>query len=502
MEELWVAEAWSKQLTEAELRLLERVEKGMALTADVSRADVLMFVREGDLAVAVAQVKPHSIATLYRQSWIGQRRPLDEDPLIAAALTNGKRGQRQRNLLEQATPIIQQVWPVVVESGRVIGALQVETNLIAWERHKRRHTSFQRAVKWLQGMTLRGDLASADSLARFGEWDGVLFVDDSYHIRYLSGIANNLYRRLGYLDELQGQHIGDLQTKDELLVRQAFKTRTCQMHQVSEGARYWTRSVVPLWSYGSLSWPFGRQRQGQLTLRGALVMVHDETEKRRKAQELQVLSTMIREVHHRVKNNLQTVASILRMQSRRADDSDVQLQLSEAVNRVMAIAVIHEFLSQDDDQSINVRDVCQRIATQTQRAAIQPGRQIVLRTQGPPIYLPSQQATACALVANELLLNALEHGFGSREAGTVTMRLQDLGDEMALEVVDDGSGLPEHFDLERTDSLGLNIVRTLVEGDLKGQFSMERAFPGTRAVVQFRKDPYGGDETVFADPIG
>jgi two-component sensor histidine kinase len=218
------------------------------------------------------------------------------------------------------------------------------------------------------------------------------------------------------------------------------------------------------------------------------VLVHDETEEREKAVQLQVLSTMIKEVHHRVKNNLQTVASILRMQSRRASDPEVQLQLNEAVNRVLAVAFIHEFLSRESDQSINIREVCQRILTQTQRAALAPDKQIALRIEGPPIYLPSQQATACALVANELLLNALEHAFAGRDEGTVWLSLLDEGDRVVMEVVDDGVGLPEDAASDPATSLGLTIVRTLVQGDLKGQFAMQRATPGTRAIVSFNKD--------------
>jgi two-component sensor histidine kinase len=222
-------------------------------------------------------------------------------------------------------------------------------------------------------------------------------------------------------------------------------------------------------------------------------MVHDDTEARRRAMELRVLSTMIKEVHHRVKNNLQTVASILRMQGRRSENPDTRLQLTEAVNRVLAVAVIHEFLSRDDDQSINIRDVCQRIVTQTQRAAMQPDKQIAMRTQGPPIYLPSQQATACALIANELLLNALEHAFQDRPSGQVLVRLIDEGDRVTMEVTDDGTGLPEGFDPSESSDLGLTIVRTLVESDLKGQFSVENADPGTKVCVTFEKGPSNPD---------
>jgi two-component sensor histidine kinase len=483
---------WRSGFSDDELQLLERVECGMSLTADISRADVMLLVQQDDAALVIAQSQPHSIASLYRSPWIDRLLPLSDYPLLAAGLRDGRRTSEHRlNLLEQGTPIVEQVLPIVSEAGRPIAVLQIETNMIAWERHRRRHQSFRSAVGWLQEMTLRGELACAQRLSPFGEWDGVLFVDHEYRIRYLSGIANNLYRRLNYLKELQGEHIGDLNTKDELLVRLALETCDCQEHEVLEGSRYWNRKVVPILSYETGRWPFVA-KTSKAMLRGALIMVHDETEEREKAVELHVKTTMIKEVHHRVKNNLQTVASILRMQSRRAENPEVQLQLNEAVNRVLAVAVIHEFLSHDDDQAINIRDVCQRIVTQTQRAAVLPDKQITLRVQGPAIYLPSQQATACALVANELLLNSLEHAFNGRERGTVLMQLADEGDQVVLEVIDDGVGLLEAAEREPSGSLGLTIVRTLVEGDLKGQLVMERVDPGTRVIVRFRKEVRSG----------
>lgn len=463
----------------------------MPLAADVSRADMTLLIQQGDAALVIAQAFPRSIASLYRSSWVGRLLALEEHPRLAAGLREGRRTPEfRRNLLPEGTPIVEQVLPIVNQAGRPIAVLQVETNLIAWERHRRRHSSFRAAVGWLQEMTLAGELASAQSLSPFGEWDGILYVDQNLIIRYLSGIANNLYRRLGYLTDLHGKHIGDQNTKDELLVREAIQSRECREHEVLEGSRYWTRKVVPLWGADPARWPFGA-RPTKITPRGALVMVHDETEEREKALELHVKSTMIKEVHHRVKNNLQTVASILRMQSRRSADAEVQTQLNEAVNRILAVAVIHEFLSHDDDQAINIRDVCQRIVTQTQRAALAPDKQIALRVQGPAIYLPSQQATACALVTNELLLNCLEHAFTGREQGNVLLELTDQGDQVVIEVIDDGIGLAEPAGAEPSSSLGLTIVRTLVEGDLKGQFQMSRADPGTRVVIRFPKEARG-----------
>lgn len=485
--------AWSSELSADHVALLRCIEGGLPLLADISRADVSLIVRDRGHAVVVAQAQPRSIASVYRQPWIGRRIPEEESEPVTDGLVRGRGGRRQVKLLEQGATIVQQVYPILYQDKAIPAVLQIETSLIAWERQKRRHESFRQAVDMLRDMVLRGDMADAASLPPFTEWDGILFVDDKFHIRYLSGIANNLYRRLGYLDELHGRHIGDLQTHDELLVRQAFASHACQHHQVMEGNLNWTRVVVPIWSYPPAWWPFGRNGQRQPVLRGALVMVHDNTEALRKAQELQVLTTMVQEVHHRVKNNLQTVASILRMQARRAESEEARLLLHEAVNRVLAVSVIHEFLSRDEQQVINIRDVCQRIVTQTQRAAMQPEKSIALQVDGPSIYLPSQQATACALVANELLLNALEHAFQGRSRGSVTLNLTDRGDEAVLQVSDDGIGLPANFDLDAAESLGLSIVRTLVEGDLKGRLVLEPGQPGTRVIVTFQKGQLDDD---------
>lgn len=480
-------ETWGSELSTAQLHLLERVEQGLPLVADLSRADATLLVKHGAEAVVVAQARPHSIASVYRQSWVGRRLSLSENPLLVTGLQEGRREQRQIKLLDQGATIVQQVFPILLAGKPIPAVMQLETSLIAWERQKRRDASFRQAVSWLHEMVLRGDLLGVGASMVFSEWDGVLMVDTAYRIRYLSGIANNLYRRLGYLDELRGQHIGDLQTHDEMLIRAAFESLTCQQHQVEEGSRNWTRVVVPIWSYAPSHWPFNRNGQSKPRLRGALVLVHDNTEALRKAQELKVLATMVKDVHHRVKNNLQKVASLLRMQARRASNEETRVQLEEAVNRILAVSTIHEFLSHSADQLINIREISQRIVAKTQRSALHPDAAISLRVNGPSIYLTTKQATACALVIDELVLNALKYAFSEHSDGVVTIDLFDLGDQVRIEVADNGVGLPEGFDWQTSETLGLGIVRILVEDDLKGKFSLEPGQPGTRAIVVFKK---------------
>jgi two-component sensor histidine kinase len=201
-------------------------------------------------------------------------------------------------------------------------------------------------------------------------------------------------------------------------------------------------------------------------------MLHDDTDIRRQDQEMRIKNVLIQEVHHRVKNNLQTIAGLLRMQIRRVESEEARQVLEETLSRILSVAVIHEFLSSDSSNVINIKEVGQRIISQLQYGMLSPDSKIQLELSGEPIYLPARQATSCALIINELVQNAIEHGFEQKKEGIVRVNLEDSGDEVMIRVADNGDGLPGDFHLEDTDSLGLQIVRILVEGDLKGQIQL------------------------------
>src|SRR5439155_16483578 len=137
-------------------------------------------------------------------------------------------------------------------------------------------------------------------------------------------------------------------------------------------------------------------------------------EERRKDQELSIKSAMIQEIHHRVKNNLQTIASLLRLQARRTGSPEVGDMLRETINRILSIAVVHESLSHDESSIIDVKEVCQRIIAEVTQGILDPDKHIHFAIRGTDLPLPAQQATSCALIVNELLQNAVKHAFRGR----------------------------------------------------------------------------------------
>ena len=165
--------------------------------------------------------------------------------------------------------------------------------------------------------------------------------------------------------------------------------------------------------------------------------------------------------------------------------------LDESVNRVLSVAVVHEFLSQNATGTINLYEVAHRILTQMQQGLIDPSKHIQLNVKGDAIWLPAERATQCALVINELVQNALEHGLEHRDQGMVSVELVDLGDQVQIIVSDNGEGLPEGFELSTSSNLGLRIVRNLVERDLRGKFEL-LSDAGTQAMVIFAKSVLGG----------
>lgn len=476
--------------------LLQQLQAVLPVLADLSRADLLLYRMTGDdSAVIVEHARPNSLSPLYSESLVGTAVTAAERPDVLKAFGSRHWRRRVRTATVRGAPIARELLPIYDEAGRVFAVLGIDASWLAHERQLRRSQVFRWALHRLQETVLRGEMIGAEALSPFGEHDGIVVVDQELRIRYVSGIATNLYRRLGYLENLVGQHISVLETHDEALAVAALRERRCLEEQGTEHDFTWVRKAIPLRAR-DLRPLFSRLRRGNSRPAGVLITIHDATEALRREQELKIKVAMIQEIHHRVKNNLQTIASLLRLQARRSPDPTVQHMLAESINRILSVAVVHEFLSQDDLAAISIREVSQRILGQTVAGVVDPNKQISFKLQGSSLYLPTQQATVCALVINELVQNALEHGYDRRDQGLITVTLTDDGERVTILVEDDGEGLPEGFNVATDGSLGLRIVQTLVEADLKGRFVLESvgsSDQGVRATVTFPKSTLGGE---------
>jgi two-component system, sensor histidine kinase PdtaS len=474
-------------LAEDERQLLARIAGHLPLLADLTHADVALFTRSGPDAAMIALAQPVPVPSLHNQPPTLHTVSREEAPAVFRVLSSTRGRGVVGGTVIRGAPVLEEVFPIVNDRRQVIGALRSEMLLIEHERQRKRDATFRRAIARARGLIVSGRMRGGERLGRLGVHDGVMVIDASGRIEYLSAPAEHLYRRLGYADNLVKTQLQELET-NEYICFKAMERGVCLEQRVQEHDLVWIKRVVPLTAVAGerlvRRWGLQPRSSGPT---GAIVAIQDVTDEMRKEQELKIKTAMIQEIHHRVKNNLQTIAALLRLQARRTDDARVAEQLRESIGRILSIAVVHEFLSHDETSSINIHEVCNRILAEVRSGILDQSRGLALVLEGTRTFtLPAQQATSCALIINELVQNAVEHAFPAGESGTIAVRLSERDDSLCVEIADDGRGLPEGFDLRTQGGLGLQIVQTLVREDLKGDFQLVNG-RGVSAIVSFPK---------------
>jgi two-component sensor histidine kinase len=307
--------------------------------------------------------------------------------------------------------------------------------------------------------------------------DGLLILDVDGVVDFASPNALSAYRRLGLAADLVGARLSSLTASlasargpvDEDLAVVA-SGRAARTTEVADRHAHVLLRSIPLVAAGERT--------------GALVLVRDVTEVRRRERELVSKDATIREIHHRVKNNLQTVAARLRLQARRIASPEARSALEEAVQRVGSIAIVHEALSMAPDETVDFDEVADRVCAMVAELTPADARVVPHRT-GSFGALAAETATPLAMALTELLQNAVEHGLGGRSRGEASLEIaaRRSPGRLAVEVRDTGVGLPAGFDPGESGRLGLQIVRTLVVGELGGSLEFAAREGGGTAVA-------------------
>jgi two-component sensor histidine kinase len=383
----------------------------------------------------------------------------------------------------RGVPIRRESIPVV-RDGAVIAVIERSTNLSSARTPSRLELTYLKGADDLAQMVAAGTFpypGEEPVLVRSPRvGDGLFRLGRSGRVGYASPNALSAYRRLGLTADLVGAELGPLTSRlcapglpaDDSLMVTASGRSPRETEVEGNGSVVQLRSI-PLVVDGLRT--------------GALVLVRDVTELRHRERELMTKDATIREIHHRVKNNLQTVAALLRLQARRTRAPEARAALEEAMRRVGSIATVHETLSHTPEEIVDFDDIAHRVAAMAGEVSA-PEVRVFPEVSGRFGLLPAAIATPLALVLTELLQNALQHGLagwpGPASAGSVLVTATRNAARLTVGVEDNGAGLPDGFSLEATASLGLQIVRTLVETELGGQLVIApRQGGGTRVVV-------------------
>ncbi|MDA2803694.1 sensor histidine kinase [Nocardiopsis suaedae] len=497
-------------LKTADLEWLHSLVSDWQLLADLSFADLVLWVRlrDGSGWVAVSQMRPTTGPTAFQDDLVeavlpdevgdvadeGERiRMASRLALIDRAWAEGRICREGDPDWSGGVPVREETIPVR-RQGKLIGVIQRSTNLSSARTPSRLELTYLQSASDLAQMIAEGAFPFSDQgplmvrSPRVG--DGLLRLDRDGEVVYASPNALSAYRRLGLTADLVGARLArttlDLaaagDARDESLTWTA-GGRVPQESEVEARGSTVQLRAIPLITEGVRI--------------GALVMVRDVTELRRRERELMTKDATIREIHHRVKNNLQTVAALLRLQSRRLDSTEGQAALDEAVRRVGSIAIVHEMLSHTPDEIVDFDDIADRVIEMAAEVSSTEAH-VTPHRVGHFGLLSALVATPLSMVLTELVQNAVEHGLGYGP-GSIEVRVrredappgaEETAGRVFIEVTDDGGGLPADFDIEGSNSLGLQIVRTLVVAELGGHLEIKpRDDGGTAVAIELPVDP-------------
>ncbi len=470
------------QVAAPDLEWLHALVSDWDLLADLSFADLVLWAplpAEGAW-MALAQVRPTTGPTAFPDDIVGSMRAAGEQPQLEIAVAEGRICREGDPEWRRGVPVRHETIPVC-RARRVVAVIERSTNLDSARTPSRMELAYLKAADDLAQMSAAGLFpcpASSTALVQSPRvTDGMLRLGRSGKVSYASPNALSAYRRLGLTADLTGRELGPLTARlcasstprDDSLMLAASGRAHLETEIEGNGSVVQMRTI-PLVLDGVPA--------------GALILVRDVTELRNRERELITKDATIREIHHRVKNNLQTVAALLRLQARRVKAAEAAAALDEAVRRVGSIALVHETLSQAAAEVVDFDDIARQIAMMAgDLSAPEAGITPVLAGQFGK--LSASVATPLGLVLTELLQNAIQHGLalpGGPATGTLRLTANRRRDRLAVTVTDNGAGFPPDFDLEAAPSLGLQIVRSLVVGELGGTLTICAAEGGGTSV--------------------
>ncbi|HEX8096012.1 sensor histidine kinase [Jatrophihabitans sp.] len=465
------------QLDQHQTAHLQQLVAEWQLLSDLSFADLLLWVptaTEGEFLCA-AQCRPTTGATAYLQDRVGERLSGSRAAALRIALAEARIFRESDPDWEGETPIRREAIPILF-GDRPVAVLGRDGNLTSLRSPSQLELAYLQSAADLASMVATGKFPGPPNEREEGAGprvgDGMVRLDAEGQVLYASPNGSSAFRRLGFTGNLLGAPFGHVVTE---LARDPFKAADLNemtaealggVHPLSreldgDGAIVQFRAI-PLHPRGESL--------------GALVLLQDVTELRRRDRQILSKDATIREIHHRVKNNLQTVAALLRLQSRRVANPEARTALEESMRRVSSIALVHETLSSAIDEEVAFDEVVDRLLSMLGEVTGSGARVLVERV-GSFGRLPAELATPLVMVLTELVGNAVEHGFPGTRFGTVQVIGDRVRGVLSVQILDDGAGLPERFSLDNSDRLGLQIVRTLVEAELDATLDLSGRGP-------------------------
>ena len=477
--------AKNSKLTPQEVEHLSELVAEWRLLADLSFADLLLWlpIRKDEKSwpdgyVLIAQIRPTTAATVFNDDLVGNEMAWGANSRVDDALANGE-------ILRDTQPekigelLIKEETIPVHFAGKTIAVISRHRNADLMRSPSKLELNYREIAHKIYQMVaegnfpIRNSIYSSESAPRVG--DGLIRLDVNGTIFFASPNARSALSRVGFDKELEQENLGDVFAK----LPKSKNEPTDESWQTLLSGKFLRRAeyenskgvidllVIPITNANDRI--------------GAIVLVHNITELRNRDRALITKDATIKEIHHRVKNNLQTVSALLRLQSRRVEDPTASAALDEAVRRVASIAMVHETLSNQSGDFVEFDSVLDQIV----KSAINlSSKEIKYEKIGKFGAFDSKIATALSLVVAELIQNAIEHGLAN-SGDLLQISVKHENKNYIVSVINNGSELPADFNIESSANLGLQIANTLTKNELAGEIRLNSAGGQTAAVITF-----------------
>jgi len=457
-------------LTDEDIQRLEDIARDLPLIADLLQADIFIdcMSKDSNIAIVVAEAKPSNSPSMYQQSVVGEFALRKNEPAVLRTLEIGMPTRDLRAITQENKSVKQNVVPIRNNSGDVIGALIAEIDITKSVNEKKNMEILSETTEKLTETLLT--FIDNENPIHYHITDGIVIFNSHGISTYANPVARELYRKLGYIDDLIGIDFNNL-----VLDGKRFSEIKSQ--------DFISSSEVNIGEL-TLKVKYAVMKQRNVEVVGMIMVIRDISDVKAKEKELILKSVAIKEIHHRVKNNLQTIASLLRLQARRIDDETAKVAFDESINRILSIAVTHEILAQKGVDEVDIKTILSRIKNNVIDYSMLKNTSVKIEITGDNLNIDSDKASSIALVVNELIQNSLQYAFVGRNEGLIEVNIQKGSMYSNISIIDNGVG----FDIKSTrpGSLGFSIVKSIVKDKLQGQINIQSNSKGTKVMFDFK----------------
>ncbi|QOX64064.1 histidine kinase [Anoxybacterium hadale] len=454
-------------LTDEDIQILIEYDEKIGSIALLTSNDIFIDALTSNHkdSVVLAWAKPEK-KSLYNKSVVGDLAYSENEPGVYKTITTGKVSRAISGVSQEGVPIAQTVVPIR-NRNKIIGVLIMERDITREIEQEQEVNVLKETVEFLKKSLMELNIVES----YFADWfnNGIFVLNSECRIIYVNKAAHDLYIR-----EENKEPMGNDLSK----LLGTFRDLNDMLSKISSPTEIGLRDEV----YNLHIHPIGIQDE----LEGAVIIAQDMTELRIKEREIQGKDMLIREIHHRVKNNLQNIAAILQLQMRRTNSEEARTSFQASISRIMSIAAAQNVFSRQNIDTVKLKELLGYVMNTTLESYKFEYQNILAAVEGRNVEISSSQAIPVALIANEVVSNAMKHGIKGDETGEIRININENENMVIMEFYDSGKN-DLNYDSRNENKLGLQIVKALSTEQLDGTFTLSKVNGETKAEVIFTK---------------